>query len=209
MDRLEDSPACPRCAAPLAEEGAPCPWCLGKGLHPFQRIVRLGVFHDPLKDLIHKMKYNRQWPVGELLAHRLWEHEPAQALLKCADRIVPVPLYRWRQVERGYNQAEVIARRLVQLSGNSLAQPAVRLRNTPTQTEFHSRAKRVENLRDAFGLTRPQDIFARHVVVVDDVMTTGATLQSLGRVLRQAAPASLSAIVLAIADPRGRDFQAF
>jgi len=56
--------ACENCAMPLATEGAPCPYCLGKGVPWFERIIRLGVFDDPLKHLIHQMKYHRRWPLA-------------------------------------------------------------------------------------------------------------------------------------------------
>src|ERR1041384_5924796 len=71
---LEQAAACPRCAMPLATRGDPCPWCGGKGLYPFQNIVRLGVFDDPLKGLIHRAKYHDRWPHAETLADRLFQH---------------------------------------------------------------------------------------------------------------------------------------
>lgn len=192
---------------PLAEQGAPCPHCLGKGLYPFDKIVRLGTFRDPLKHLIHRMKYHRHWPLAEHLADRFLEMEQAKGLLSETDRLLPVPLHRWRQVGRGYNQAQVIAARLSKRCRIKMIHPVVRLRNTETQTHLHSRAKREENLRGAFGLVNAKVVTGKHLIVVDDVMTTGATLQAVGRVLKQARPASLCAIVLAVADPRGRDFQ--
>ena len=69
------------------------------------------------------------------------------------------------------------------------------------------RAKREENLKDAFGLVKERSIRDKHVLIVDDIMTTGATLQSFARTLRHAEPASLSVLVLAVADPLGQDFQ--
>jgi predicted amidophosphoribosyltransferase len=70
-----------------------------------------------------------------------------------------------------------------------------------------SAAEREENMRDAFALLSPRAVRGKHVVVADDVMTTGATLKAFAQTLRPARPKSLCAIVLAVADPKGKDFQ--
>jgi ComF family protein len=211
LTRLEMAPACDRCARPIPEFLAPCAHCTGDGISPYDKIVRLGVFDDPLKAIIHQMKYHRRWPLAEVLADRLLHHENVKGLLSETKpretRLVPIPLYHWRQVSRGYNQSEVIARRIGKECKFKLVQPVIRLRHTETQTHL-SRTKRVENLKDAFALTNARGVKGKHVIVVDDVMTTGATLQSVGRLIKQAEPATLCAIVVAVADPRHRDFQA-
>jgi ComF family protein len=208
LHALEVAPACARCAKPLAEHDAPCPYCKGKGVRPFETILRLAVFDDPVKHLIHLIKYHRGWPLAEFLADRLLDQERVARLLAQTDVLVPVPLYPLRQILRGYNQAEVIARRLVKKSRSrlKLAQPAVRLKNTESQTHL-SPTKREENLRDAFGVSNPRSIRGRRVVLIDDVTTTGATLVSMARELSKAGPLSLSAMTIAIADPKGRGFE--
>jgi ComF family protein len=205
---LESASACARCAMPLARDGDPCPYCTGSGVHPFDRIVRLGVFDGPLKDLIHRMKYHGDWSLAEALADRLWAQDRVRALLSESDALLAVPLHPLRQIARGYNQAQVIAARLARRGRIRVITPAVRLRNTDTQTQLSSQAGRLDNLKDAFGLVRPRAVTGRRIVLVDDVMTSGATLRSLARALRRAKPASISAIVLAVADPKGRGFEA-
>ena len=192
---------------PLAYPEAPCPFCKGKGVHYYQRILRLGTFSEPLKTLVHQMKYHGRWSLGEQLADRLLAKPPVRALLGEADVIAAVPLHRWKQFRRGYNQAELIAERLSQKMHKPLVRPAVRVRNTESQTQLRSRQERLQNLRNAFKLTDPKSIAGRRVLVIDDVTTTGATLQSLARTLRRAKPAKLSALVVAIADPKHRDFK--
>jgi ComF family protein len=207
LQKLESAPACRSCAKPLADHGAPCPHCLGDGDAHYGWVLRLGTFTEPLKKLIHQVKYHQRWPLAEVLADRLAAQERVKALLCETDVLVPVPLHRLRQISRGYNQAEVIARRLASRCRLKVARPVVRLRNTESQTSMTSAAQREENMRDAFALIDPRRVRGKHVVVVDDVMTTGATLKAVARALRPARPASLCGIVLAVADPKGRDFQ--
>lgn len=205
----EDEAACGFCAMPLAQHGDPCPYCEGKGEPNFERIVRLGIYADPIRHLVYRMKYHGRWSLAEFFADRLLEQERVKAMLTETDLLVPVPLHRWRQVTRGFNQADVLAKRMSRLADDepAVARPLVRLRHTEAQIRVRSRAKREENLKQAFGLIHPRVVEGRHVVLVDDITTTGATLQSAARALKPGKPASLSAIVIAIADPKRRDFE--
>jgi ComF family protein len=207
LAQLERAGACEPCGMPLAEYGAPCPYCHGKGVPHYERVARLGIFEDPIKHLVHRMKYHGRWTIADFLADRIVAHEPAKAILHETDVIVPIPLHPLRHVQRGYNQAELLARRIAKRCRIKLARPLVRLRYTEMQTQLHSHERRVENLRNAFALASGRAIEGKHVVVVDDVMTTGATLQSAARELERAKPASLSVITVAIADPRHAGFQ--
>jgi ComF family protein len=192
---------------PLGGPGGACPYCEGDGVKPFDRIVALGVYRDPLRHLIYNVKYHGRWPLAEQLADRLHKQESVIGLLQDVDCLVPVPLHRSRQISRGFNQSEVLARQLKKKSKKPVKYPAVRLKKTDPQIHLHSRAKREENLKDAFGLVNDRSIRGKHVLIVDDIMTTGATLQSFARTLRHSHPASLSVLVLAVADPLGQDFQ--
>lgn len=208
LDALAGAAGCSKCAMPLASHGAPCPYCRGGGVPHYEKIIRLGVFDDPLKHLIHQMKYHRRWPLGEFLADRLRDTEQAKGLLTETQVLVPVPLHYKRHVVRGYNQAAVIAERIATRNKIDVVHVVRRTRDTETQTHLHSYESRLANVRDAFALRRAaKQIRGRHVVVIDDVMTTGATLQTVARVLSGAKPASLCAMVLAIADPKGRGFE--
>jgi ComF family protein len=188
-------------------EGAACPYCEGGGIYPFERIVALGPFRDPLRMVIHQIKYHHRWPVAEILARQLLRQQRVLEVLEQTDRIVAVPLHWSRHIARGYNQAESVARRLKRPE-IKIVRPIVRLKNTQTQTATHNRAQREENLRYAFGLINAKSIRGQRVTIVDDVMTTASTLKSAARAIREAKPASISAIVLAVADPRRHDFSA-
>jgi ComF family protein len=184
-------------------------------LSPFERIVALGLYDDPVKTLIHAMKYQKAWPVAEYLTERLVEaREDARRLLSECDALVPVPLHFTRQLARGYNQAELIAQRLRKMSRGlrkgriPVLRALGRVRATETQTHFHSQAQREHNLREAFALVLAEGaIRGKGLVLVDDVMTTGATLRSAARELRKAGAQRVCALVLSVADPRGRGFE--
>jgi ComF family protein len=207
LAELEGEVHCEVCAAPLPMEGSPCPYCMGKGPANFYRVVRLGPYADPLRELILHLKYHRKWGIGEELAERLLRREPVKELLHETERekgvLVAVPLHWKRHFLRWYNQAEVVARHLGRRCQIPVVRPVKRVKHTEPQTHLHSRAQREANLRDAFGLIDPKAVAGKHVVLVDDVWTTGATMQAVARVLKKAKPASISAAVLAVADPKG------
>lgn len=202
LNALAGTPACFLCGMSLAYPKAPCPWCAGRGVPHYERIIRLGKFDLPIRTLIHQLKYHRAWTIGEMLADRLMREDHVESLLLEADCLLPVPLHAMRQLSRGFNQAAVIAAQLSRATGVPLASAVVRARNTQTQTHLHSRARRMSNLKGAFKLIDVAEIAGRRVVVVDDVLTTGATLQVLARTLRKARPASLSALVIAVAEQK-------
>lgn len=207
LEELEHSPACPRCARPAAEAGSPCPWCQGQGVRPYQGVISLGVYAEPLKGLIRQLKYHGRWALAEELGQRMMQQERVREALAWAEVIVPAPLHIKRRWLRGFNQSELIARHLAAHCGARLLQPLRRVRDTASQTTQTSQKARRDNVRGAFLLRSDRGIEGRRVLVVDDVTTSSSTLREAGRQLLRAAPAGLRAIVLAVGDPRGRDFE--
>ncbi len=212
LAQIEAYGRCPRCAAPLPESVSLCPYCRDKGLHPLDDIACMGVFDGPLKALVHHAKYHSRWTLLEHLSDRLARRGDVAEVLNDADAIVPVPLHWHRQIARGFNQADVLAVRLTR-AGRRVGNPRlrvrsslIRVRDTTSQTRFHARTARAENIRGAFAVDRPEAIAGKRLVLVDDVMTTGATLREAARTLGALEPLAISAIVLAVADPRGRGF---
>jgi ComF family protein len=204
---LASEPACEACAAPLPAGGA-CARCGGDGFHPFGKIVALAPFRDPLRTVVHEMKFHHRWPVAEILADRMLAQQRVRNLLDETDLLVPIPLHWSRQIQRGYNQSDTLARRLARHRRQlRVLRPIVRLKNTPAQTTVHSRADRDTNLRFAFGLVNAKPIQGARVTLVDDVMTTGSTLKAAARVISDGSPCEINAIVLSVADPRRTDFQ--
>lgn len=155
---------------------------------PFQRAVGYGAYDGTLRDLIHLLKYKQIKPVVPLLG-RLLTEALAGVQLPEPLVVVPVPLFRRKLRERGFNQAEEIARAFVhrrvlasiQLDTASL----VRVRETTSQTGL-TRHQRRTNVRGAFAVVKPERIKGRSVLVIDDVMTTGTTASECTRVLLRA-----------------------
>lgn len=205
---METREQCLACGAPIAFGGAVCQRCEGRGYRLFDRVVRLAIFDSPVRELVTRFKYYHGWSIGQLFADRAMRVDRVRALLDETDVLVPVPLHPWRQIVRGFNQADVFAHRIAQHAGLPIAHPAIRTRMTGHQSQIHSRAHRAKNLRQAFALVLPAAIRDKRVTLVDDVFTTGSTLKNLAQALQPANPASISVLTIAMADPKGHSFEA-
>jgi ComF family protein len=161
---------------------------------PFDRAVAYGSYDSTLRDLIHLLKFDCVRPLAPVLGRMLAETIAGleTSLPAGAIAVVPVPLYPKRKMQRGFNQAEVIARaalkRLSRLHTERfefVPEVLVRSRDTGSQIGL-SRHQRRENLRGAFAVSDPTRIDGRCILLVDDVYTTGATASECARVLLRA-----------------------
>lgn len=176
---------CPRCALPLPQTADPntiCGRCRKKS-PSFDQCLCPYLYHPPLDRLISELKFHGRLVYARLLAELLGDFV-ARRSDALPDLLIPVPLHRSRLRERGYNQALEIARPLARRFKLPLhPRTCVRQRATAPQTELEQ-AARQQNIRGAFRLN--EQIEARHVAVIDDVVTTGATASELSRLLRNA-----------------------
>lgn len=197
------APCCGRCALPLPPgrtDGGLCGRCQ---LHPppFEQCLAAFRYQDPLPLLVAGIKFRNRMNhirlLGALLAEAMTDQVMASASPAMAppDAIIPVPLHYRRLRERGYNQALELSRHLsrrLHLPVDAAA--CARHRPTPPQSSLE-RKERLANMRGAFATRERQD--GRHLVIVDDVVTTGATVAELARSLRQAGAARVDVWCLA------------
>jgi ComF family protein len=195
-----DVPVCACCG--LAFEIDPgadtlCASCLASP--PAFDLARAAITYDEgSKNGILALKRADRLEFAHLFA--VWLKRAGQRLLEEADVIVPVPLYRWRLWARRYNQSAVLAQRLSQLSGKRFDPFAlIRTRSTPSQGQMPSAKARVRNVRGAFKVPPGGicSILGRRVLLVDDVLTTGATIQACARALKRAGAEKVLVLTIA------------
>lgn len=183
-----DANHCSCCAHPLSTPGL-CGRCLAEPPH-YDSVVAACRYAFPLDGLIQAYKYSGRLAAGTALASLL-----TGRVLQRPDLIVPIPLTAQRLRERGFNQALELARVLgLQMGVPVHAQLCVKTRDTPPQTRLPWKERR-KNIRGAFVVEG--GVAGCHVVVVDDVLTTGATLSELARNLKRAGAATVTGCVIA------------
>jgi ComF family protein len=197
---------CVQCRAPflsrfpLDDEGR-CALCR-RGVRGFDAAYSFGFYEDELRKLIHLFKYGRvqtlSTPLGRLLARALPREQSF-------DVIVPMPLHWRKRWQRGFNQAELLAREIGRRTHTPVRSVLRRVRYTESQAGMTS-AKRRENVSGAFqasrGATNRKALDGRSVLLIDDVMTTGATAASCARALKRGGARQVTLLTLARADRR-------
>ncbi len=197
--RKIEAPFCRRCSEPFdgAIDGEfTCPNCAGRTLH-FDCAVSRYLSRGVVREFVHRFKYDRHFylrhPLADWLAEAL---DDGRIRAQSIDALVPVPLHSARFREREFNQAEVLAALLAKRTGTPLLHALTRIRYTTTQTRL-DRHERMENLRNAFRVRHTAAVQSRHLVLVDDVFTTGSTVDECARVLRAAGAASVRVLTVA------------
>ncbi len=174
-----------RCGQALCAAATHCGRCR-RGLSPVDLGFSLGPYEGPLRAAVHQLKYHGRRRVAGRLAEAIVAEDSARGVLSAGAVLVPVPLHPRRRRERGFNQAELLAAELARCLDLELAPAAlVRRADTPTQTGL-SAARRRKNVAGAFAVRRRTQIAGRVVVLVDDVVTTGATARACAQALREA-----------------------
>lgn len=189
---LNLTPYCGHCGSKLLENHLSCGECL-RNEPKWQRMVQISAYKPPLATWIHRFKFQNQYwldqPLARLLLLAVKKAQREHQLL-LPHRLIPVPLFWKRHWQRGYNQSELIAKQLsswlkIPLDTTSLQ----RVRHTHSQRELTASERR-QNLRGAFSFQPPNDDqavkFYERIAIIDDVITTGSTLNAICLALKKA-----------------------
>jgi len=187
---------CPRCATP-AEGTGPCSCCVVQP-PPYEMVVAPFRYAHPVDHMVRSLKFEGDLMYGRILGELLARARRSRSG-PLPSRVVPVPLHRSRFVERGFNQAEVLARHAAARLGLPAGVRLLERRRATLEQSGLSAAERPGNLQEAFrcrGACPPQ------VALVDDVLTTGSTAREAARALRSAGAVRVEVWVAARALPR-------
>lgn len=199
---------CTSCKDLLLERKALCVDCI-KEIKPLvstkliitqkyeMEVHAVGAYQEPLRQLVLAKSYQDRLACY-YMAQLIFEHTVCKEL--AADYLVPIPLHWTRYAKRGYNQSVEIANHLSRLTGLPILHALKRVKRTPFQMQF-DKEKRKTNVQDAFCLALRKDqyeqVMYKRLILIDDVMTTGATLHAAGRQLLLLKPLSIRAVVFA------------
>lgn len=198
-DFVRRTPRCARCALAVPEGVQLCGRCL-RSPPPLDACHALVSYGFPWASLVARYKFAGQAGWADTFARLMRADDAISDCVAAADWLVPMPLSPRRLRERGFNQAHELARRMCAAKCDPAL--ALRVRETPPQAELGLDA-RMANVRHAFSLepARAAGVRGRRIVLVDDVMTSGASLFALAAVFRDVCVASISAIVFARTEP--------
>lgn len=203
LHRAGSEPSCGACGGLLGSDGAGCQRCGSRGLTHVASVVRLGVYEGPLRSLLLLAKFRGQWPVAEGLGKEM----SALGVPAGAEVVVPVPLHVRRMFWRGYNVADLLARGVARGSGLAWGRWLTRRRATVPQSAHSAHAARRRNVAGAFAVPWAGRVAGRHVLLVDDILTSGATATECARALKRAGATRVSLMVAAVADPRSAELE--
>lgn len=202
MQRLPE-PLCSKCGRPIVStavlHGATAPEChlCRNGVYGFDLARSFGPYTPRMAHAVLQLKYGNLLPLGRWFAKRLAEVREYDRQAFDADAVVPVPLDRGRLRERGYNQAELIAKPLARILGIPFRSCLlVRTRPRPNQLRL-TRRERWETVRGAYATHETAQVDKLRVILVDDVFTTGATLDACSRALKGAGAARVVGLTVA------------
>ncbi len=193
-------PLCPSCGKPFESPAAltnsPDHYCLSCRQNPplFDQALSIGYFEGPLREAIHQFKYRPCRSLGKPLAQWIaGKLQPVQNI----DVVIPVPLHATRLRERGFNQALLLAHELGTVFNLAVCfDNLARIRSTRPQVEL-SGTERIKNVAGAFALRRPDEVRGKAILLVDDVFTTGATMNECSGVLKQAGSSRVTSLTVA------------
>lgn len=203
MIRKNIPPFCAKCSRPLSAPSDPhnpfCKTCQRRSLY-FDQAWGTCIYDDTMRRLIHLFKYGNKTALRHLFLELMLSFlDTCNIKLNDTDFIIPVPLHTTRFRERGFNQAQTLARMLSDKFNIPLSLKYIkRARHTPNQAKL-SQKERWTNIQGAFKIKYSRDICSKNILIIDDLYTTGSTASEISRLLRDAGAKKISILSLAIA----------
>ena len=200
-------PYCPVCRAEIAEQGDWCPVCLAKtaavrrlpvfASDDLHVVWALSFYRGGMKKLIQQLKYQKKKNASAYI-HTFLRFTAPEKILTVPDAVVPVPLYAAKEKKRGFNQTTEIFRPWARQMQYSWQEFLVRQQETRPQYEL-DRQERRQNMKGAFALTEHMtgQVKDKRILLVDDIFTTGATMEACAKVLSKAGAREVNGLVLA------------
>jgi len=201
----EDWGACSGCGAAAAGQPLPdsCGCCRSAGFK-FDGVISLGSYRDELRKAVLRMKRASERPLSVAMGRLFCIRQGDRVIELQPDAILPIPMFWGREMARGINNPSVLARTIAQQLRLPLADRLVeRWRNTLPQADLRPR-QRFRNVRGAFRLLAGYDLGGRRLLLVDDILTTGATCSEVAGLLKRAGATMVAAAVIARAAGDGR-----
>jgi len=196
---------CPRCGRDASRYGVvdgACPDCLGREIY-FDGIARAGAYEQAMRDMILAFKLGDRTELDSVLGFLGNSALAGAGFYKDVEFFVPVPLHWSRRLSRGYNQSMILAKQLRHRAAK-INTDLVRIRRTKSQTLKATAAARAANVAGAFSVRAGHKLEGRRVCLVDDVKTSGATLNECAKTLKEAGAGKVFSLVLAVAGQYNR-----
>ena len=195
------TPHCPICYRSIktrGEENRICGYCKLDSKRIVEKVVALYEYRDGARELIHKYKYDKYQSLAEFLAENLFQQVNNSNLLESVDWIVSIPLHWTRKRWRGFNQADKLAKYISKKTGVPLLSSKYfkRIKKTTPQVTLNAEHRK-KNIRGAFKLNKKIKFENSSIILVDDVLTTGATSNECARIFKKAGAKKVHLIVLA------------
>lgn len=206
LSRRIERPFCTLCGLPHSGAAGfgslynfPCAKCRKARAKPYRRIYGAAYYEGAVGEAVRLLKFNDKprlaRPLGELMRTFIEKEIEVERY----HDVVPVPLHRVRQRERGYNQSELLAAEIAPLFPNARLNGSLkRIRPTKIQSRIKDERERIANVRGAFAVERTADFKGRTVLLVDDVVTTGGTVAECARVLKRAGAVEVDVLAAAL-----------
>ncbi len=190
-----EAPFCLRCADISPLRHGVCASCQGEKFAC--RLIRAAfLYRGPIHSWVYSFKYRGRFPAAQEAGRLMARHWARFRELPAPEILVPVPLHFRRENERGYNQAEILAGAISKETGIPVLNPLIRVRKTKPQWELDKKDRK-QNIAGAFKVARPGDILGRKLVLIDDVCTTGFSLEACALELKRSGAVDVCAYAFA------------